>query len=94
MAGMLVRHKLADFDKWYPVYAAHAETRKASGSKGAHLYRNSENPNEAFLLFEWDSVENAKAFASSEELQTTMHNAGVLEKPDVYFLDDVEHTSA
>ncbi len=89
---MLIRHKLADFDKWYPVYKEHATMRKNAGSQSSRLFRNADNPNEALLLFEWDTIENAKTFAHSDELRETMKDAGVLEKPDVFFLDEVEQS--
>ena len=93
MPSILVRHKVADFAVWHPVYTEHATMRKNSGEKGAHLYRNADNPNDITILFEWDTLENARAFMASGDLRTAMQNAGVLEKPEITFLDDVEHTS-
>jgi heme-degrading monooxygenase HmoA len=91
---MLVRHKVEDYAKWKPLYDGHAATRKASGSKGAHLFRNVDNPNEIVLLFEWDNLSNARRFAQSEDLIKTMKKAGVIGKPDIYFLDEIETTPA
>ena len=94
MSFMLVRHKVKDFDKWKPLYDEHAEVRKKSGSKSARLFRNANNPNEILILFEWESLGKARKFASSENLRQKMQEAGVLEKPDIYFLNEVEKTSA
>ncbi len=94
MPYMLVRHKVKDYAKWKPIYDGHAATRKASGSKGAHLFRNSDNLNEMIILFEWDDLGNARKFAQSEDLIKTMQKAGVSDKPDIYFLDEIEKTSA
>jgi quinol monooxygenase YgiN len=91
---MLVRHKVADYAKWKPVYDEHAATRKASGAKWAHLFRNADNPNEIVLLFEWDDLIKARKFAQSEDLIKTMQKAGVIDKPDIYFLDKLEQTPA
>ena len=44
MAHVLIRHKVADFAKWKPLYDAHDATRKASGCQRAWLFRNAENP--------------------------------------------------
>jgi heme-degrading monooxygenase HmoA len=93
MPNMLVKHTVEDFAKWYPVYTEHAAMRKAAGSKGARLFRNSNNPNEIVLLFEWDSLDNARTFSQSQELRETMHNAGVVGMPDMYFLEETEHTA-
>lgn len=90
MTYLLVRHKNKDYAKWKKVFDEHSATRRASGSKGARLFRNADNPNEMVLIFEWDSLEKAKKFAQSEELKKTMEQAGVIDKPDVYFLEEVE----
>jgi heme-degrading monooxygenase HmoA len=94
MPYMLVRHKVEDFAKWKPAYDNHAATRKASGSKGARLFRRADNPNETVILFEWDSLNNARKFAQSEDLVKTMQKAGVIDKPDIYFLEEIEQTPA
>jgi len=48
---MLVRHKVADFAKWKPVYDAHASARQNAGLRELHLLRNTEDSNEVILLF-------------------------------------------
>jgi heme-degrading monooxygenase HmoA len=94
MPFILVRHKVEDYAKWKPVYDEHGAVRKASGSKGARLLRNTDNPNETVILMEWDTIENAKKFASSDNLREVMQRAGVAEMPDVYFLDEVQTSPA
>jgi heme-degrading monooxygenase HmoA len=94
MPYMLVRHKVANFDKWKPLYDEHATVRKDSGSRSAHLFRNADNPNEVLILFEWESLDKAKKFAQSENLRQKMQEAGVLDKPDIYFLNEIEKTLA
>jgi hypothetical protein len=39
-----------------------------------------------FLLFEADDIQKAKEFAASPDLRETMQEAGVIDKPDIYFL--------
>ena len=46
-----------------------------------------DNPNEVFLLFEVKDVEKAKEFGASANLREVMQDAGVVDKPDLYFLD-------
>jgi len=81
---MLIRHKVADFAKWKPVYDAHSSARKA-GLKEEHLFRNAEDPNEVLLLFSMEDIDKAKTFAASDD-PSRGHKAGVSDKPDVYFL--------
>jgi quinol monooxygenase YgiN len=94
MAHVLVRHKVTDFATWKPIYDAHGATRKASGCRQAWLFRNAENPNEAVILFEWSDLESARRFIGSEDLRQTMTRAGVADRPDIYFLDEVGRSSA
>jgi len=45
MIHMLVRHKVADFAKWKPVYDAHGSARQNAGLKEEHLLRNVDDSN-------------------------------------------------
>jgi heme-degrading monooxygenase HmoA len=88
MVHMLIRHKVADYAKWKPVYDAHASARQSAGLKEEHLLRNADDPNEVILLFSAQDLNKAKAFAASDNLRQAMQKAGVSDKPDVYFLQD------
>ena len=83
---MLIRHKVADFAKWKPVYDAHLPARQGAGLKEEYLFRNAEDPNEVLLLFSMEDVDKAKAFAASDDLREAMKKARVSDKPDLYFL--------
>jgi hypothetical protein len=86
MNYLLVRHKVADFARWKPVYDAHAPARANAGLKEEHLLRNIDDPNEVTLLFSAADLDKAKAFAGSADLREAMQKAGVVDQPDVYFL--------
>jgi heme-degrading monooxygenase HmoA len=94
MPYVLIRHTVADYATWKPVYDEHANTRKASGSKGARLFRNANNPQEMLILLEWDDLEKARQFTQSAELRQAMQRAGVTDQPDIYFLEEVQWTPA
>ena len=42
------------------------------------------------VYIEWDKKEDATKFTESEDLKKTMQEAGVLGKPDIWFLDKIE----
>ena len=86
MNYLLIRHKVADFDKWKPVYEAHAPARQKAGLKEAQLLRNLEDPNEVVLLFEADDLDATREFVASSDLRDAMKRSDVVDKPDVYFL--------
>ena len=93
MANLIVRHKVEDYAKWKPYFDGDAANRKAAGSQGGRLYRNANDPNELIVVWDWDSLDNAKAFAGSPELRETMMKAGVADHPDIYFLEEVERVT-
>jgi heme-degrading monooxygenase HmoA len=88
MPHILVRHKVRDFASWKKVFDEHGATRKASGSKGGFVFRNGSDKNEVFVLLEWSDLDKAKRFVESQDLKAAMDRAGVLEKPDVWFLEE------
>ena len=94
MAQILVRHRVEDFKKWKPVFDEDAARRKAAGSEGCRLFRNEKDPNEVVVLCRWKDLGRAHRFAESEETRHAMERAGVMGKPEVYFLDEIEKISS
>jgi heme-degrading monooxygenase HmoA len=90
MTQLLVKHKVKDYAKWKPIFNEHAAKRKEAGSKGGHLFQSAKDPNEVVLLFQWEDLGKARKFAESEDLRQAMERAGVIGKPEVYFLNQVE----
>ena len=84
---LLIRHKVRDFSKWKRGYDAHLPKRVEAGLAEKHLFRGAHDSNEVVLLFEAKDLNRAKAFAESVDLRETMQKVGVLDKPDIYFLN-------
>lgn len=87
MPWTLVRHKVADYSTWKPVFDEHASARREVGSKGGYVFRSADDPNEVIILIEVADLERAREFAESDDLRETMERAGVTDQPDVYFLE-------
>jgi hypothetical protein len=87
MTYILIRHKVADFAKWKPVYDGHLAARQKAGLREKNLLRGIDNPNEVILLFEAEDLKRAQAFAESSDVRETMQKAGVVDKPDILFLN-------
>jgi len=90
MVYLVVDHKVKDYAMWKPAFDKHADTRRKAGSKGVTLFHISGEPNHPCIIFEFDTNENAKKFYASEDLKKVMQDAGVLGKPDIWFLDKIE----
>lgn len=82
----LVRHKVADFPRRKAGYDGHIGARKAAGLKEVHVLRNNQNSNEAFVLSVTSDLKKAQELASSADIEEAMVKAGVIDRPDVYFL--------
>lgn len=90
MPHFIVRHKVEDFARWKPIFDAHSATRQASGSRGGLLFRNADNPSELIIVWDWESLDQARQFAQSADLRDKMQAAGVADRPDIYFLEEIE----
>jgi heme-degrading monooxygenase HmoA len=93
MPYILVQHSVEDYDKWKAVFNEHGATRQSAGSKGGSILRNADDSNHITILLEWDNLDNARAFAKSENLREAMQQAGVTGPPNMYFLDEVDRPS-
>jgi hypothetical protein len=87
MPFMLVRSKVRDFKTWKPAYDAHLAARDDAGLTEQFLLRNADDANEIIILFEVPDLNRAKTFAASADLREKMQESGVVDKPDIYFLN-------
>ena len=85
---MLVRHRVRDFSVWKPGYDAHLPKRAEAGLTEVHLLRGAHDAGEIVILFRVADLSRAKAFAESADLRETMEKVGVVDRPDIYFLND------
>jgi hypothetical protein len=92
MSYVMVKHKVADYARWRPKFAADGANREAGGSKGGQLLRSADDPNEVVMLFEWD-LEKARQYSQREEVRAKMQEAGVLDPAEIYFLEEIEQLS-
>ena len=90
MAHLLIRHKVKDYSVWKTTFDAFIETRRKSGEKSWQIWHPDGDPNNLVLLFEWDNLKNARAFMSNPDLKHAMEEAGVIEPPEAYFLEQYD----
>jgi hypothetical protein len=53
-----------------------------------------EDPKELVTFFEWDDMKKARQFAQSDDLRKAMQGAGVIGKPDIHFLEELDRPTA
>ena len=90
MPSLLIRCHVADYPAWKVVFDEHEPTRRANGAQGEWLFRDADDPHEVLLLLAWDDLERARLFADSDDLGEAMARAGVTDRPDIWFLENVE----
>ena len=88
MPCLLIRHTVQDYSDWKAVFDEQEDLRRANGSQGGRLFRSTES-GEVLVLLEWDDLERARLFADSDDLREAMARAGVTDRPDIWFLEDV-----
>lgn len=93
MSYLLIQHSVEDYNRWKAAFDGDKAHRKSAGSKGGTILRNADNPNQITVLFKWDNIQHEREFANSDDLHKTMEGAGVIGKPNVFFLNEAFDTS-
>lgn len=88
MSLLVIRHKVKDFSAWKEAYDAHAGARATGGLGKARVTRGIDDASEVVIIFDVVDLAKARAFCASEGLKSAMQGAGVIDKPDLYILDD------
>jgi hypothetical protein len=86
MGYLLVRHKVKEYHEWKRVFDLHKDAQQHAGLKIEKVMRNLYEPNEVFLFFEVIDLAKARGFFASPELSSVQEQAGIVDKPDVYFM--------
>ncbi|MGC2195213.1 MAG: hypothetical protein WA628_11110, partial [Terriglobales bacterium] len=53
------------------------------------IFRKAGNPNDLTLLFEWENLEKAQRYMTSDELRKKMQQAGVTGAPEIQYLAEM-----
>ena len=80
-----VAHRVADFDRWKPVFDEHGAGRKAHGAVGHRVLRRSDDSNTVTVLTEYGDRSQAEAFLADPSLRAAMGRAGVEGVPEITF---------
>jgi len=88
MIYLLIRHKVADFQKWKLVFDENLEWRISHGEKSYQILRDINDPNDIFVFCEWENLDSVKQFINSQDLKDKMRDAGVIEEPNIRILTE------
>ena len=90
MTNVLANHRVKDYQAWKSVFDNFIDFRRASGEKSYRILHPANDTNNLTIIFEWDSLENAEKFMNSTKLKSTMHEAGVIDAPNIQFFEEAE----
>ena len=89
MASMLIQHKVVDFEAWKKVFDSSLKFYVFPMVKfRIRFFSDASDPNQLTVINKWDSMANMQKFANSPELKAAMEKAGVVGKPNVFFLNE------
>jgi quinol monooxygenase YgiN len=84
---VLIKHTVADFDKWKPAFVEHASKRTEYGMTDLDLLRGIDNPNQVLIVEKTADVQKAKEFTTLPDLKDVMQKAGVTGPPEFAYYD-------
>ena len=87
-ATVVVSHKVESFEKWKPVFDSTANWKAKFGWKHSVVLTADSDRNNVTVVEAFDTLENAKKFASSPDLKAAMGKAGVASPPDIRFFNN------
>src|SRR5438445_10924565 len=93
MVNLFVKHAFEDYRNWKVAYDDLGSTRRTMGVTVASVHQDPQDPNMVTVTHQFNTLDAAKTFASSDELKNAMMKAGVSGRPDMWITNDVEHTA-
>ena len=78
---ILATAKIEDFDRFWNTFSTKgAEKRKQHGSKGSHVFRDPNEGDRLWVLFDWDES-GWQEFVSDPEVPAIFQEAGLQGRP-------------
>jgi len=82
-ATLLVRHEVEDYAAWRSAYESVEGLRKDHGCTDAEVLVGPGDKQDVYVLHRFPTLEQAQAFAGSNELREAMGRAGVKGAPRI-----------
>ena len=78
---LLATTRVEDIDRWLKIFSAtSAEKRKQHGSKGSHVFRDPNEGDRVWAIFDWDE-QGWQSFVSDPEVPPILQEAGHKGRP-------------
>ena len=93
LPGVIVKHRVEDYDAWRLVYDEIEAFRRQSGIVGDAVSRQIDDPDDLVIYHQAEDIDALRAFVDSPELQDAMQRAGVIGEPEIHFIQVVDFAS-
>jgi hypothetical protein len=90
MAKVIVQHRVADYDRWLPVFNEHEAVRRRHGGTGHTVTRDVADPNSLVVINDFATLDGARAFSQDPSLPAAMERGGVAGPPQVWIVEEAE----
>jgi len=87
MPYLLVKQKIADFERWYAVFKSDARAQKEAGLHDLVILKDMTDPKLIVCIFKIDNVEKAKTFTESPGFVRSAELSGVIDPLEILFLE-------
>lgn len=82
-ATLIVRHRVNDYSVWRSMYESVEGLRQKHGCSHEEVLVDPADKQEVFVVHRFPTVDQAEAFAGSDELREAMGRAGVAGPPRI-----------
>lgn len=87
-AYVLIIHEVEDYPAWKTVFDQAAGIRKCAGEISYHLLHDDNDANNIVHFSQWCSLDNARRFFESADLEAIRKKAGV-KAPNFIYLNEI-----
>lgn len=88
---IVIKHKVADYDKWRKEYDAHDSVRQAYGISHYVIGRGMDDRNMVMVIDKMNDLMKAKEFSALPSLKEAMKKAGVTGQPEFAYYDVIRN---
>jgi heme-degrading monooxygenase HmoA len=88
---LIIKRKLKDYNAWKKIVSDLDGLRKSYGSKGMTVYRSAKDPDEVYLVVDWEDGKPYTSYFNLPEVQKALADTGtteVVEVSESFYLEE------
>jgi hypothetical protein len=89
MALYYGKHKVRNYEQWRPYCDGDQQRIQSAGATCLNIMRSTDDPNEIHFLFDVPDLQRFLSVLQNGETAGIMQQAGVLEQPKMYRLEEL-----